>query len=207
MTVLLLRCIHSHEKRLLTSSCTSVCPPVLTRLSLDVFHIGDVMKVCQGTPHFVTIGQKCWMQCPKTKMCFRLWAATYIAQQQRECIVVFLMCYICSTRVERMYCCVSVTACNIYYIFAAKCRSAIQQEHTVAFPWQQWVHEYARMYLVCLVSFPFQTSCDISLLIKSCFAIRSVALHTDSLIIICLLDICIYILVLAYVFCGFNFPH
>jgi len=101
--------------------------------------------------------------------------------------------YIYSTTVERMHCCVTMTACSIYYIFAAKCRSAIQWEHTVAFPWQQWVHECARMYLVFLVSFPSQTSCDISLLIKSCFVIRSVALRTDSLIIICLLDICIYI--------------
>ena len=80
MTVLLLRCIHSHEKCLLTS-CTSVCRPVLAWLPLDICGIGDFMKICQGTPHFITIRQKCWMQCLKTKMCFKLLAATYVAQQ------------------------------------------------------------------------------------------------------------------------------
>ena len=64
--------------------------------------------------------------------------------------------YICSTTVERMHCCVPMTACNVYYIFTANCMLAIQREHTVAFPWQQWLHECARMYIasLCFISFP-----------------------------------------------------
>lgn len=54
------------------------------------------------------------------------------------------------------------------------------------------VTKYASIYIACLVAFPSQKSCDISLLIKSCFAIQSVTLPTDTLIIICLLDIYIY---------------
>jgi hypothetical protein len=77
--------------------------------------------------------------------------------------------YVCSTTVETMHCCVSMTACNIYYIFTVNCMSAIQREDTVAFAWQQWLYECAITYVACLVSFPSQKSCDISLLIKSCF--------------------------------------
>jgi hypothetical protein len=59
--------------------------------------------------------------------------------------------YIRSTTVERMHCCVSLTACNVYCIFTATCMSEMQREHTVAFPWQQWLHECARIYIACLL--------------------------------------------------------
>lgn len=67
MTVLLLRCIHSHEKCLLTSSCTSICPPVLAWLPQDwSLVLGTLWKSVKELKIWSQSDKKSWMQCLKT---------------------------------------------------------------------------------------------------------------------------------------------